>query len=145
MPQLMPPYRLAEARRIATAGKWFVNCPDARCRGAERCRGQVRRVGEGGPRCYPDCLKLALTVMLAPDAASPADIEAMRRLLENDEALWHDIEETGPISASGALLEILTILAGPGGEQPPGPGAGGRASPISVRSGGCATGRRVSP
>ncbi len=123
VPPVMPPNRVAEARRIATAGRWFVNCPEMRCRGANACRGPLRRFSEGGPRCYPDCLKLALSVMLAPAAASDAAIESVRLLLENDTELWDDLEtEGGPISAAGALLEVMTILAEPaageGGSRP---------------------------
>jgi hypothetical protein len=42
VPPAMPPNRVAEARRIATAGRWFVNCPEMRCRGANACRGPLR-------------------------------------------------------------------------------------------------------
>ena len=117
VPPVMPTNRVAEARRIATAGRWFVNCPEMRCRGAKACRGSLRQYSEGGPRCYPDCLKLALSVMLAPAAASDAAVERVRLLLENDFELWDDLEVAGgPISAAGALLEVMTILAEPAGE-----------------------------
>ena len=113
-PPFMPPKRVAEAREIATGAKWFVNCPEMRCRAEGRCSGALRKFHDGGPRCYPSCLKLALSVVLDQESASAEDHEALRMLFDEDEAFWagFDNPNVGDCPSAG-LIDVLVVLAEP--------------------------------
>ena len=116
-PPFMPAKRIADARKVAREGEWFRGCPEGRCRDGQRCCGSLRRFHENGPRCYPTCLKLALTALLArhagDDAPDDARDEAFQDILAHDEAYWATIEgrEVAEPSRSAVLFFFLTALA----------------------------------
>ena len=120
-PPFMPPHRIAEARDIATGGRWFQNCPEKRCRLAKSCRGELRRFRHGGPRCYPTCLKVVLESILAGHDSTPDQTEQYCEILAHDEAYW-SVMEHGPgfgdlAPATPVLFYFMSVLAKPVAES----------------------------
>jgi hypothetical protein len=117
-PPAMPPRRVAEARQIASDGRWFVNCPEARCRAEGRCHGRLRRFHPGGPRCYPTCFKVALEALFAGHDRTDEQDDQLEAILAHDEGYWATIEGrgNGEASHSAILLMFLHVLAVPIGE-----------------------------